>query len=280
MTSRAIVLAALSILLAGVAAHAQEDAPVELWERPYSLSIQDNSFFIEEAFNQEDRVMQHITTMTQFSSPLRERGHSFTQEWPVGGVRHQLSYELGYADAGGETGIADIVLNYRYQLLDKPDGVAFSPRLSVILPTGDADRGLGMGVAGLEVNLPVSKRLSELFVGHANAGVALFPSVKGATLAGAEVHRTVHAYTLGASAIALVHPNLNLMLEYLAEFGSELAPTGDLATSTTQILSPGLRGAINMGSLQIVPGLAVPVRFHEAGSETGIFGYVSFEHGF
>jgi len=31
----------------------QSEAESEMWDKPYSLSIQDNSFLIEEAFNQE-----------------------------------------------------------------------------------------------------------------------------------------------------------------------------------------------------------------------------------
>src|SRR4051794_16707075 len=56
------------------------------------LKIQDNSFLVEEAYNQEPRVVQHIFAM------LRDGDHhwtgTFTQEWPAGGLAHQLSYTL------------------------------------------------------------------------------------------------------------------------------------------------------------------------------------------
>ncbi|HET7042873.1 MAG TPA: hypothetical protein VFI13_12685, partial [Gemmatimonadales bacterium] len=41
--------------------------------------LQDNSFLIEEAYNQEHRVLQHISTAElHHGSAL----YSFTQEWP------------------------------------------------------------------------------------------------------------------------------------------------------------------------------------------------------
>ncbi len=53
-------------------------------------AIQDNSFLIEEAYNQEAGVVQHISTFT------RLRGgdwvYTFTQEFPVASLKHQLSY--------------------------------------------------------------------------------------------------------------------------------------------------------------------------------------------
>ena len=53
--------------------------------------IADNSFLIEEAYNQEAGVVQHINTF------VRPDGggawaYSFTQEWPLRGMRNQLSY--------------------------------------------------------------------------------------------------------------------------------------------------------------------------------------------
>ena len=72
--------------------------------------IQDNSFFIEEAYNQEEGVVQHINSF------LRQHNgdwvYTFTQEWPLFSQQHQLSYtipvqRLGSAPHGG-TGLGDI----------------------------------------------------------------------------------------------------------------------------------------------------------------------------
>ena len=52
--------------------------------------ISDNSFLIEEAYNQDRGVVQHISS---FVRPTRgsEFVYTFVQEWPVGGMQNQLS---------------------------------------------------------------------------------------------------------------------------------------------------------------------------------------------
>src|SRR5204863_5538442 len=64
--------------------------------------IMDNSFLIEEAYNQEDGVVQHIFTsaygVDRLSSPKRRAlDSSFTQEWPAYGQAHQFSYTVPYS---------------------------------------------------------------------------------------------------------------------------------------------------------------------------------------
>ena len=64
---------------------------------------------------------------------------SFTQEWPVVSQTHQLSYTLPRSTTGVDRGFGDTLINYRYQaLIEGPGRPAFSPRASLILPTGDA----------------------------------------------------------------------------------------------------------------------------------------------
>jgi len=49
----------------------QSEAESEMWDKPYSLSIQDNSFLIEEAFNQEGGgVVQHISNFGYVFLPI------------------------------------------------------------------------------------------------------------------------------------------------------------------------------------------------------------------
>src|SRR5712664_763826 len=59
--------------------------------------IMDNSFLIEEAYNQEDGIVQHIVnavySIDDLSEPHQRRMDlSFTQEWPAYGQAHQFSY--------------------------------------------------------------------------------------------------------------------------------------------------------------------------------------------
>jgi len=68
--------------------------------------------------------------------------HVITQEWPLLGHIHQISYSIPYASTSAARGIGDLLLNYRIQLTSDTRGIpAFSPRISVILPTGDSGRG-------------------------------------------------------------------------------------------------------------------------------------------
>jgi hypothetical protein len=224
-----------------------------------SAHIADNSFLIEEAYNQEGGVVQHIAT---FSRPEGGAGwdFGFTQEWPFRGMRHQLSYTVPVLqhDLLG-TGLGDVLLNYRYQLAG--DGEAplhVSPRVSVILPTGSEDRGRGTGSVGLQTNLPVSYVLSEAIATHWNAGL---------TLEGGSGDLDAN---LGASAIWRVHRSVNLMVESVWES----------ARNDVLLLNPGVRWAFDFDSgLQIVPGVAYT--FALGGAEPdALFLYLSFEHPF
>src|SRR5205807_8489329 len=76
-------------------------------------AIQDNSFLVEEAYNQEFGVVQHIQTFQRLWNS-KDWAYTFTQEWPVdANPRHQLSYTLVSAHSGEhpETsgGVGDVV---------------------------------------------------------------------------------------------------------------------------------------------------------------------------
>src|SRR5574341_420745 len=79
--------------------------------------IADNSFLIEEAYNQEEAVVQHIFNAVYAKDPKR-RGwaFNFTQEWPVFSQDHQFSYSIpSYRlreDGEAVRGIGDVLLNY------------------------------------------------------------------------------------------------------------------------------------------------------------------------
>jgi len=48
---------------------------------------------MEEAYNQEKGIVQHINTFRTHRGST-DFDYSFTQEWPVGGLTHQLSYDI------------------------------------------------------------------------------------------------------------------------------------------------------------------------------------------
>jgi len=255
-----------TLAMAIVAAHPLGAQEAGASEPALPSAIEDNSFFIEEAYNQEEGVVQHISTFMRLGAPLRTSDYGFTQEWPVGSQTHQLSVTLPYSwsEAGGGTGFGDTLLNYRYQLFGHDDWAAFAPRFSLVLPTGRQEQRK----PGVQVNLPASKRLNAWMVVHANAGATFLPATG------------TRVYNVGGSVIGLVTTNLNLMLEVASAFSSERGESGRRTRERETIVSPGLRYAINVGALQIVPGLAAPFRHGGGRTSTGFLAYLSFEHSF
>jgi hypothetical protein len=271
---RSCVLLCVILLAAGKAA-AQE-------KEHFSRAIEDNSFLIEEAYNQEEGVVQHIFTgLYQPGSPWL-LSFGFTQEWPLFSSAQQLSFSIPYTLAGGgvPNGIGDVLLNYRYQLFGSEHWATVAPRISISLPTGSAKAGLGLGRPGLQVNVPASKRMSELIVLHVNAGAAVTPNARSYGDDGSEHVQTVSSYALGASSILLLGETINVMLEGLVVSADVFTGTGDVKRVRQYILNPGLRAAINLGELQIVPGIALPITFADGESSTGLFFYLSIEHPF
>jgi hypothetical protein len=243
--------------------------------------IEDNSFLIEEAYNQERGIVQHISAFARAEGGDWE--YSFTQEWPFLGQHNQLSFTLPLArlsDGLGErrTRLGDIGLNYRRQVLGVGGGsVALSPRLTLLLPTGDETAGHGSGGVGVQTNIPLSILISNRLVTHYNAGFTLTPSARNTVGEKA----TSFGYHLGASAIVLLTPRLNLMVEGI--WGSTQQVVGGDLTEVVEeaFINPGLRYAIDTrGGLQIVPGIAYTIGIGPSEGENGVFLYLSLEHAF
>jgi hypothetical protein len=241
---------------------------------PTAKGIQDNSFFVEEAYNQEPGVVQHIFSMPAlFTHGDKEITPTFTQEWPVFSQAHQFSFTLPYTFAEDENGIEDIRINYRFQALMESECMpAFAPRFSLVTPTGDADKGFGHDRLGYEINLPFSKIVSDRITLHFNAGGSLFPDVND---------RDLWNYNLGGSAIYAVSKNFNFMLESVANWESDVDAAKNVSRSVTALISPGARYAFNLpNDLQIVVGAAVPIGLTSDSPDYGFFFYCSFEHPF
>lgn len=262
----------LALLLAAPGLRAQQP--------PKESPIQDNSFLLEEAYNQEPGVIQHISTFTR----LQQSGdwvYTFTEEWPVGGLAHQLSLtvpvqRLASSPDGGRRGFGDVALNYRYQLLGDGDAtVAFSPRLSLLLPTGNHRQGRGNGHLGLQANLPLSVVLGERAVSHINLGYTYTPHAQD--LLGNQAD--ISTWNVGQSFIWLLRQDVNLMLEFAYTSGDVVAGPGIRQPAQSAYVAPGLRWAWNLPKgLQVVPGVAAMVGVGPSRGEKGIFLYLSFEH--
>jgi hypothetical protein len=241
---------------------------------PPAKGIQDNSFFVEEAYNQEPGIVQHIINVPAFfTSGDKEVSFIFTQEWPIFSQTHQFSYTIPYTFTESENGFRAIFLNYRLQALMEGERTpAFAPRFSLITPAGDASKGFGHDQLGYEINLPFSKIVSERVTLNFNAGVFLFPDVND---------RDLWNYNLGGSAIYAVTRDFNLMLEAVAALEEDVDHAKNLDRTVTALISPGARYAFNLpNDLQIVVGAAAPIGLTSDSPDWGLFFYLSFEHPF
>jgi len=269
------IVSTVALVVSAVTAPAQTPAAAG------PLPIQDNSFLIEEAYNQEWGVVQHVSTFQRVRGAFGW-GATFTQEWPAPSQRHQLSYTVpiqrSMTAGGARTGVGDVALNYRYQVpMAKGSSAAVSPRLSVVIPTGHDAWGHGSGSAGLQLNLPLSIQLSPWLVSHSNLGGNWTPSARNEVGEKA----TARGYFVGQSLIWLVHPKFNVMLESIWSGDESVVGPDRTEWERGFLVSPGVRAAFDLPSgLQIVPGVAVPIGVGPSDGERGVFVYLSFEHAF
>lgn len=267
---QALRIAVVILCLSG-AAFAQA-VPLAPASEPFQ--IMDNSFLVEEAFNQPAGIFQNIFGVVRSGDAWAA---GFTQEWPVGSETHQLSYTAELLDSGTHVGFGDVLLTYRYQASMEDAGrPAFSPRISVILPSGSPGRGLGDGSFGLEFNLPVSKQTGN-WQWHGNGGVRWLTDADAGGETGRE-ESLVSPFVAG-SAIYRLRPMLHLMLESVVGFDESIRPEGT-GRDTSFTLSPGLRGGWNLADHQLVLGAALPITWLDGTSDTGLFLYLSYELGF
>lgn len=237
--------------------------PLSAQTRALPFAIADNSFLVEEAFNQEKGIFQNILLFQRSSGGDWQL--EFTQEWPVGGQTHQFSYTIPYA----EVGIGELMLNWRVQARSEDaGGPAISPRLSVVLPTGNDDSYR----AGVQFNLPISRQFGDLYV-HANGGgtldrVDLF-----------ETHSLISPHG-GLGLIYRVWPMVHLMAEGVVRSEQTVQAAGDVCCTkqreTVVLVSPGVRAGFNLGEHQLVLGAAAPLTVEGPGGD-GLLLYLSYE---
>ena len=241
------VAALVTVCMASSAALAQEQKA-----EPLAKGIQDNSFLIEEAYNQEPGVVQSYST---FRRQGGNRYFAFTQEFPVGGQDHQLSYILPYSFLRSQgvrsRGIGDVLLNYRYQALYESATVpAFAPRISLILPTGSASTGAGNGSLGFQGSLPFSKIVADRVTLHANFGFTAYTNVQG---------RSPKNYNVGGSVVYAATKDFNLLVEAIGERNESVDADRRIERQSVLTISPGVRYAINLNDYQVVFGVGAPI---------------------
>jgi hypothetical protein len=174
------VCVAILTVLSGVAARAAGPRP-EL--RPID-GFDDNSFLVEEAYNQDRGEVQH-TLNAVYSNDFKRRGWSFNfeQEWWLFTEDHQVAVSVPFShlreEGERQRGVGDIQIEYRYQLTEEgPNIPAVAPGFGLILPTGDRDKGTGNGVVGYEWSVAASKKVASRLALHANLGLTYLPKVR------------------------------------------------------------------------------------------------------
>ena len=233
------------------------------------FAIMDNSFLVEEAFNQEPGIFQNIATLRRGDDDAWEA--AFTQEWPLFTQAHQLSFTVGALGVDGQRGLDDLTINYRWQAsMESASAPAFSPRVSLILPTADESRGLGGGGMAWQVNLPFSKQFNDTYV-HWNAGFTHTPAAEGPT-------RDHNLFTphLALSGIRRLRPMFAVLLESVVEW-EQSVEGHETSRDVIWTLSPGFQTGWNVGDTQTVVGAAIPIAVSAGETTVGVFGYLSYE---
>jgi len=209
--------------------------------------IEDNSFLVEEAYNQDPGVVQHIFNAIYATDPKR---HGWT-------------------------------FSFTHQALEESESwPAFAPRFSLILPTGNRRNGTGNGVVGYQWLLPFSKKFPPRFAAHANFGVTYLPGVRSPLDSGglSSKHSLV-SYNLGASGIFALTSRIHAMLEWVGVFDESLNGRGRPTRDFVSTISPGIRAAVvDEDELQIVTGVGLPIGITRPADNFGVFLYFSVEH--
>ncbi len=251
-------------------------------------AFEDNSFLLEEAFNQPMGVIQHISSLTTDKFHGGNWVYSFTQEIPLTDLTHQISYSLYYnvlnsADVNRKSGFGDLYVSYRPYVLGEKDWAMVIPRFTLIVPTGKAIDGQGCGGWGGQFNLAVTKRLSRKLVSHYNAGVTLISKADkylSTTIGDSQLiyEKNLSYKNIGASIVWYPMRKLNLLLEYVSNFGSDIEASGNISHNHQLTLNPGMRFCIDNGRMQIVPGVSMPLNIEKGQPmQSGLFFYLSFE---
>ena len=238
--------------------------------RPFE--IMDNSFLVEEAFNQERGIFQNIFGFQRNDGAWNL---AFTQEWPMPSQTHQFSYTLPFAGVSGANGFGDVLINYRYQAtMEDAVRPAFSPRLSLILPTGSDD--FTQESLGFQVNLPVSKQRGDLYL-HGNAGFTWYPRADPQPAIDDSDRASLLSPHISGSGIYRLRPMFNLMLEAGVVFEQFANVDGTKDRETIFTLAPGARGGWNLGDQQLILGAAIPITWVGSDSSAGVLLYLSYE---
>ncbi len=250
-------------------------------------AFEDNSFLLEEAFNQPMGVIQHVASLSWNKLKQGDVNFNFTQEIPITDLKHQFSYSLNYSlmksvDRGNtKSGFGDMYISYRPSLMNEKQWMMLAPRITLILPTGNASQGLGQGGWGGQLNVAITKRLSRRLITHYNFGATFiykadyYPDTTTEPVP--TYQRNLYHKNAGIGLIWIAQRKCHVMLECTSNFTQSIKNNGRTFTQHQGIVSPGLRYCIDNGKMQIVPGVAVPLTIAGGTMDVGVLFYLSFE---
>jgi hypothetical protein len=236
-------------------------------------AIADNSFLVEEAYNQEPGVVQFISV---FNKPVKGTDWTYTliNEIPIGDETHQFSYELPYSsiEASDEKGLEDIKFNYRQEFF-RSDKIVTTGRVSLTTPTGNDEKGFGKAAMGYEASLITSVNITDKWFQHWNLGAGITPDAKNT--AGEKADNS--KYFWAVSNVYLFADNLNFMLEFAGSEEEETTGAKAAVYGSQVVMSPSVRYAFNVGDWQFVPGVAFPMGVTSNAGDNEVLLYLSIE---
>lgn len=240
--------------------------------------IQDNSFLIEEAYNQDPGVYQFINIYQHdFKTGLY---YSTLQgEIPLWSREHQFSFSLpARKTAASVESLGDLSLNYRYQNYNK-DGTMVAQRFGAIVPTGKVNKNTSYNSVGFAWMQAVTFSLSNQFQMHVNLGLNMTPAAR---TKGYSQREMLTGFTTGVGIVYKHSDKVNFLTEFLYDTQEDFDEKGDTSSNPTITINPGARFDIDLSieKTQVVPGISFPVTVGNDEVHTGVLFYLSFEPDF
>ncbi|HEY0653586.1 MAG TPA: hypothetical protein VGD65_10690 [Chryseosolibacter sp.] len=228
-----------------------QDSTIHSHWKNQPMSIEDNSFIIEEAFNQSPGVIQYTA-----SSQVANDGTAINLECelPLSGERHQLSFSLPTKVSSFTFAVEELMISYRPLVSGRHRWIMITPRLSLIVPTATIEPRLNGGTFGIEWNFALTKRLSRNVISHINLG-STHPLARSHNEP--QLNR-LHDKFCGASLVLALARNMDLLAEFKATNAS-----GHFASAGTWnlVANPGCRFLFKVTNFVIVPGLSAPIEW-------------------
>jgi hypothetical protein len=251
------------------------------------LKIEDNSFLVDEAFNQEKGVMQYTSNFYWSDMNSNCMAYTFTHEIPVFSNHHQVSYTLQYNfsqpfGTSRNSGPGDMTIGYTYLATGKDDWLMTVPQINFIIPTGDPARGLGNGGFGGKLSLALTKRLSGAIVTHYNISYTTIYKadyyINTFQAESRKGEKNIKVNTFAASVIWYPASRFNLMLESVANYVNGIGVNGSNLRGWQVISNPGVRFAADLNKALLVAGVSCPITFDSnSADQAGILIYLSIE---